>query len=416
MALRIVEQAGRTDVGRQRSANEDSLVVRPPLFAVADGMGGAKAGEVASAVAVEAVENAGESTEPAEAQLAGIVREANRRIYDLAVADESRRGMGTTLTLAKVHGDEVSLAHVGDSRAYRMRDGELTQLTRDHSLVAELERSGQITAEAAEHHPQRSIITRALGPEPDVEVDTYTLTGRAGDLFLICSDGLTSMISDDEVTSILRSASTLDEAAEALVRAANQSGGKDNITVILFRLGEGDPEPATDPGTQAPLPSDEDTIAGRLRAEDVQAAASSAPAPAAVSDATVIQRTPEPLTQAPPPAAAPRRRRRGRAAVRALVGLVLVAAVLGGLYALSRQVYFIGTNDGGLVTVYRGVPYELPFGVNLYEQEYASGMPARAIPTGRRSRVLDHEWRSRTDAVDLVRALERGQLDAGVGN
>jgi PPM family protein phosphatase len=416
MALRIVEQAGRTDVGRQRSANEDSLVVRPPLFAVADGMGGAKAGEVASAVAVEAVENAGESTEPAEAQLAGIVREANRKIYDLAVADESRRGMGTTLTLAKVHGDEVSLAHVGDSRAYRMRDGDLTQLTRDHSLVAELERSGQITAEAAEHHPQRSIITRALGPEPDVEVDTYTLTGRAGDLFLICSDGLTSMISDDEVTSILRSASTLDEAAEALVRAANQSGGKDNITVILFRLGEGDPELATDPGTPAPLPSDEDTIVGGLRAEDVQAAASSAPAPAAVPDATVIQRTPEPLTQAPRPAAAPRRRRRGRAAVRALVGLVLVAAVLGGLYALSRQVYFIGTNDGGLVTVYRGVPYELPFGVNLYEQEYASGMPARAIPTGRRSRVLDHEWRSRTDAVDLVRALERGQLDAGVGN
>jgi PPM family protein phosphatase len=123
MALSIVEQAGRTDVGRQRTANEDSLAVRPPLFAVADGMGGAKAGEVASAVAVEAVERARESGEPAEAQLAGIVRDANRRIYDLAVADESRRGMGTTLTLAKVHGDEVSLAHVGDSRAYRMRDG-----------------------------------------------------------------------------------------------------------------------------------------------------------------------------------------------------------------------------------------------------------------------------------------------------
>jgi protein phosphatase len=202
VALRIVEHAGRTDVGRQRTANEDSLAVRPPLFAVADGMGGAKAGEVASAVAVEAVEGARESGEPAEAQLAGIVRAANRRIYDLAVADESRRGMGTTLTLAKVHGDEVSLAHVGDSRAYRMRDGELAQLTRDHSLVAELERSGQITAEAAEHHPQRSIITRALGPEPDVEVDTYTLAGREGDVFLICSDGLTSMISDDEVTSI----------------------------------------------------------------------------------------------------------------------------------------------------------------------------------------------------------------------
>jgi serine/threonine protein phosphatase PrpC len=409
VALRIVEQAGLTDVGRQRTANEDSLVVQPPLFAVADGMGGAKAGEVASAVAVEAVERARDSDEPAEAQLASIVRDANRRIYDLAVADESRRGMGTTLTLAKVHGDEVSLAHVGDSRAYRMRDGELTQLTRDHSLVAELERSGQITAEAAEHHPQRSIITRALGPEPDVEVDTYTLAGRDGDLFLICSDGLTSMISDDEVASILTSAKSLDEAANTLVLAANQSGGKDNITVILFGLGEADPAAA--PSELQPAPADDDTIVG-LRAEDLPAA--SAPTDAHAPDATIIQRRAEPLRG--PPAEPPRRRRRRlRMALRAAVGLLLIAAVLGGLYALSRQVYFVGTNDAGLVTVYQGIPYELPFGIDLYTEDYASGMPARAIPSARRARVLDHEWRSREDAVDLVRALERGQLDAGAG-
>jgi PPM family protein phosphatase len=406
VALHIVEQAGRTDVGRQRTANEDSLVVSPPLFAVADGMGGAKAGEVASAVAVEAVEEARESSEPAEAQLAGIVRDANRRIYDLAVGDESRRGMGTTLTLAKVHGDEVSLAHVGDSRAYRLRDGDLEQLTRDHSLVAELERSGQITAEAAEHHPQRSIITRALGPEPDVEVDTYTLSGREGDVFLICSDGLTSMISDEEVSSIVRGAGSLDEAADALVRAANQSGGKDNITVILFRLGEGAAVAA--PAEPAePAPGDDDTIVGGLTAADVRAAA---PADAS-ADATVIHRPaaapPRPVREARP------KRRRGRIAARALVGLILVAAVLAGLFLLTRQVYFIGTNDAGLVTVYKGIPYELPLGIDLYEEDYASGMPARAIPSRRRARVLDHEWRSRDDAVDLVRALERGQLDGG---
>ena len=428
MALRIIEQAGRTDVGRQRSANEDSLVVRPPLFAVADGMGGAKAGEVASAVAVDAVEGAQESSEPAEAQLAQIVREANRRIYDLAVADESRRGMGTTLTLAKLVGDEVSLAHVGDSRAYRLRAGELKQLTRDHSLVAELERSGQITPEAAEHHPQRSIITRALGPEPDVEVDTYTLTGRDGDVFLICSDGLTSMISDDEVASILRSAGSLDEAAEELVRAANQSGGKDNITVILFRLGGGEAEGDAGGGTAVrAAPADEDTIAGEMNVADLQTA-SEEPAverPAAraeepltalhdaPADSTVV-RPPPPRTEAAAEAApAPRRRRRGRRVMGALVTLLLLGAVVGGLYALSRQVYFIGTNDAGLVTVYKGLPYELPLGVNLYEEDYASGMPARAIPDARRARVLDHEWRSRSDAVDLVRALERGQLDSG---
>jgi PPM family protein phosphatase len=421
VALRIIEQAGRTDVGRQRSANEDSLVVRPPLFAVADGMGGAKAGEVASAVAVEAVEAAQESGEPAEAQLARIVRNANRRIYDLAVADESRRGMGTTLTLAKLHGDEVSLAHVGDSRAYRLRAGELEQLTRDHSLVAELERSGQITPEAAEHHPQRSIITRALGPEPDVDVDTYTLTGREGDLFLICSDGLTSMISDDEVRSILRSAGSLDEAADELVRAANQSGGKDNITVILFRLGEG--EAAEGATAVQPVPGDEDTIAGEISAVDVQAAAEQPVArdeePLTAlrdvpADGTFVQPpAPRAAPQAAAPVAAPRRRRRGRGVLRGGVALLLVAGVFAGLYALSRQVYFIGTNDAGLVTVYQGVPYELPLGIDLYEQDYASGMPARAIPDARRTRVLDHEWRSRGDAVDLVRALERGRLDSG---
>jgi PPM family protein phosphatase len=422
MALRIVEQAGRTDVGRQRSANEDSLVVSPPLFAVADGMGGAKAGEVASALAVEAVEGATESDAPVETQLAGIVREANRRIYELAAADESRRGMGTTMTLAKLHGDEVSLAHVGDSRAYRLRGGELEQLTRDHSLVAELERTGQITAEAAEHHPQRSIITRALGPEPDVEVDTYTLTGREGDLFLICSDGLTSMISDDEVAAILRSSGPLDEVAEALVRSANQSGGKDNITVILFRLGEEGAAVADATAPAQVMPAEEDTIVGGLTAADVQAA-DREPADERVatltdepSDITIVR--PVPVTPAPPPPSEPRaaqtRRRRGpRLVLRGVLTLLLLAGIAAGLYALSRQVYFIGTNDAGLVTVYRGLPYELPLGIDLYEEDYASGMPARAIPARRRARVLDHEWRSREDAVDLVRALERGRLEGG---
>jgi PPM family protein phosphatase len=424
MALRIVEQAGRTDVGRQRSANEDDFVLAPPFFAVADGMGGAKAGEVASAMATEVFEGERDSGEPPEAQLARILREANRRIHDLAVSDESHRGMGTTLTAAKVTDDEISLAHVGDSRAYRMRDGELEQLTKDHSLVAELERSGQITAEAAEHHPQRSIITRALGPEPDVEVDTYTLAGREDDVFLLCSDGLTSMISDEEIGSILRSAENLDAAADALVRAANQSGGKDNITVVLFRVGE---------AGRDGVPGEDETIAGQVSAADLQAAAAldqptePHPGPAALAGAA-----PDATVVAPPDRTgardAPRRRRgfrgrrsgveqatrrrrfRFRTLVKGLLVLAVLAGVVTGLYALSRQVYFIGTNDAGLVTLYRGIPYELPLGLDLYEEEYPSGVPARAIPDRRRERVLDHEWRSREDAVDLIRALERGQL------
>ena len=325
--------------------------------------------------------------------------------------------MGTTLTLAKLHGDEVSLAHVGDSRAYRLRGGELEQLTRDHSLVAELERSGQITPEAAEHHPQRSIITRALGPEPDVEVDTYTLAGREGDLFLICSDGLTSMISDDELGSILRSAGSLDEAAEELVRAANQSGGKDNITVILFRLGEGEAAESRDSRRRARARGRGhdrrwDQRSGRRgrRAGAGGSARRRARGRHGRPRAGCRRRPRRPAERAP------RRRRRGRRAAGVAVALLLVAGVIAGLYALSRQVYFIGTNDAGLVTVYKGLPYELPLGINLYEEDYGSGMPARAIPAARRARVLDHEWRSRDDAVDLVRALERGRLDAGGGN
>ena len=403
MALQIVEQAGSTDVGRQRSANEDSLVLKPPFFAVADGMGGAKAGEVASAMATEAFGGDLDSAEAPEVQLARMMREANRRIYDLAVSDEAHRGMGTTLTAVKVIGDDISLGHVGDSRAYRLRDGELEQLTRDHSLVAELERTGQITAEAAEHHPQRSIITRALGPEPDVEVDTYTVTAKDGDIYMLCSDGLTGMVSDDELGSILRSAKKLDDAAETLVRAANQNGGRDNITVVLFRLGEQEGENERDGVVEAP--AEEETIAGQITADDVRAADDDPPTPTTTA-AAAPQRT---ATRG----ATVRRRRRGsrlRSFVKGFFALVVLAGVVAGLYALSRQVYFVGTNDAGLVTLYRGVPYELPFGLELYDQEYASGVPAGAIPAGRRSRVLDHEWRGREDAVDLVRALERGQL------
>ena len=173
------------------------------------------------------------------------------------MTDDSHRGMGTTLTAAKVTGDEVSLGHVGDSRAYRLRDGQLEQLTSDHSLVAELERSGQITPEAAEHHPQRSIITRALGPEPDVQVDTYTLAGPR-------RRPLPDLLRRPDEHDLRRRArldparppTSLEEAAESLVRAANQSGGKDNITVVLFRLGDGE-------GGRGG-PREDETIAGQL--------------------------------------------------------------------------------------------------------------------------------------------------------
>jgi protein phosphatase len=403
VALRVAEQAGLTDVGRQREANEDNLVLAPPVFAVADGMGGARAGEVASRMAADAFGERRADGTP-EQQLAAVAKRANRAIFDLAQRDNAHRGMGTTLTAAMLAEGAVSVGHVGDSRAYRLRDGRLEQLTHDHSLVAELERSGQLTPEAAENHPQRSIITRALGPEPEVEVDTHTHPACAGDIYLLCSDGLTGMISDDEVAQLLTGAETLDEAAESLVRAANQRGGKDNITVVLFRLDDdGRPE-------GSPALVDEETIHRGLTADDLRAAVADQDRAGAV----VTGATPSPA-RAPRDAGAtePRRGSKLRGALTALVAVVVVALVVAAGVAAARQAYFLGTDDGGLVTVYRGLPYELPLGVELYSEEYRSGVPATAIPEARRDRVLDHQLRGRTDAEDLVRQLERGTLDPG---
>ena len=210
--LRVAEQAHKTDTGRQRNANEDSYFARAPVFVVADGMGGAQAGEVASSIAARAFEQEIDETESAEKALKEIVQKANTEIHELAEKDSSRAGMGTTLTTALVQGDEVSIAHVGDSRAYVFRDGELKQLTKDHSLVEELRRQGRLTDEQAEEHPQRSIITRALGPEAQVEVDTMTYPARDGDVFLLCSDGLTTMVDEEQIREILADSKNLKTA------------------------------------------------------------------------------------------------------------------------------------------------------------------------------------------------------------
>jgi protein phosphatase len=400
MALRVVEQAGLTDVGRQREANEDNLVLATPVFAVADGMGGARAGEVASQLAAEAFRDPRDPSATPEQQLERIAKEANRRIYELALRDEAHRGMGTTLTAALVADDAISVGHVGDSRAYRLRDDRLEQLTHDHSLVAELERSGQLTPEAAEHHPQRSIITRALGPEPDVEVDTHTHPARSGDVYVLCSDGLTGMISDDELAAVVRGADSLDAAARALIRSANQSGGRDNITVVLFRVADDDAEQALPDTT-------EETIHRGLTVDDVEAAVAEQERAGAVVDSRSRP------TQRRPAAARPARRSRGRRLLTGLGVLVVAGVVVAGAVLAARQVYFVGTDDGGLVTVYRGLPYELPLGVELYSAQYRSGVPATSIPAARRERVLDHQWRGRDDAEDLVRQLEQGTLDPG---
>src|ERR1700742_3120754 len=243
MMLRAAETICKTDTGRQRRDNEDNAYARAPVFVVADGMGGAQAGEVASKIAIEAFEQELPESGNPEERLAIRVREANRTIYDRSHSERESAGMGTTLTAAYLDETSVAIAHVGDSRAYLYRDGELKRLTRDHSLVDELVRHGKLTEAQAAEHPQRSIITRALGPEPDVEVDTWTYPARAGDVVLLCSDGLTSMISEERVKATLLEHDNLDEAGDALIREANEAGGRDNITVVLFRLEDVDAAP-----------------------------------------------------------------------------------------------------------------------------------------------------------------------------
>jgi serine/threonine protein phosphatase PrpC len=254
---------GLSHPGRRRRHNEDAYVVQPPLFAVADGIGGAKAGQVASGLAAGAVQESGGDGTSGEERVAALIEEANRRVFRRASEDREASGMGTTMTVALVEDDRVAIGHVGDSRAYLIREGQLEQLTDDHSLVAELVRSGKLTPEEAESHPQRSVITRALGTEPDVDVDTFSVPALPGDLFLLCSDGLTTMVDDQTILDAVEShRSNLHGAAKALVNAANRGGGEDNITVVFFEVAaEEEPREETeDTVVTAGLPDNEDTM------------------------------------------------------------------------------------------------------------------------------------------------------------
>jgi protein phosphatase len=243
-----------TDTGRKRRRNEDAYVVAPPLFAVADGMGGAQAGEVASKLAAAALEETDPGTLSAPEKVESLIQEANRRVHARATADPATSGMGTTMTVAIVEGSAVTIGHVGDSRAYLVRDGELEQLTEDHSLVNELLKSGKLTPEEAETHPQRSVITRAVGTDPDVDVDSFTIDAHEGDIFLLCSDGLTDMVGDDDILDVAaKYRDDLDRVTKSLVSAANRGGGEDNITVVAFTISEA--------GETARMPAvDEDTM------------------------------------------------------------------------------------------------------------------------------------------------------------
>jgi PPM family protein phosphatase len=249
-----------SDTGRRRRRNEDNYVVAPPLFAVADGMGGAQAGEVASSLAAAALKE--DSTNlPGLERVDALIQEANRRIYARASTDPTAAGMGTTMTVALVEGMSVVIGHVGDSRAYLVRGDSMEQLTEDHSLVNELVKSGKLSEEDAQIHPQRSVITRAVGTDPDVDVDTFTIEAEDGDVFLICSDGLTDMVEDVDILEIVDSnRGDLEQVVRSLVQFANKEGGEDNITAVAFRISAatGDGAPASDDTMTMPAVNEPD--------------------------------------------------------------------------------------------------------------------------------------------------------------
>ena len=383
--MKLGRSAAATDPGRKRRHNEDSYVCEPPLFAVADGIGGAQAGEVASGLAAATLrDDSGDGDGDGGGRVDALIQEANRRVYQRQSTDDAYSGMGTTMTAALVEGDRVWFGHVGDSRAYRVRDGSMEQLTEDHSLVAELVRSGRLSPEEADSHPQRSVVTRALGTDPDVDVDTFQVETKPGDLFLLCSDGLTTMVDDADILSEIEgNRDDLRAAAKALVRAANRGGGEDNITVVFFEIA-GDDDHAE--RTLSLPPEQEGTAADTDDAETL----------------SEVDRVPVVAAAEPEP----RRKERNPVRRRALLaGVALIAVILVFGFAVWGLWYshFVGAEPDGHVTVYQGIPWNVAGNLHLYRAVYVSPLLDVQLSAPERKKLFDHSLRSKSSAFAAVR-------------
>jgi PPM family protein phosphatase len=389
MSIGLGQRAAASDPGKRRRRNEDAYVVEPPLFAVADGMGGARAGEIAAKIAASVLRDS--SGEDAVVEL---IKEANRRVYEAATEDETRSGMGTTITAAIVGDDGVQIGHVGDSRAYRVRDGKLEQLTEDHSLVAELVRSGKLSPEEADVHPQRSVITRTVGTDPDVDVDTLEIDARPGDVFLLCSDGLTTMVDDTSILAVVqKNRASLDKAARALVDAANKGGGEDNITIVLFEIGK---EGAAGVEGTATLPAvtddaDEETLTEADRVP-------------AIDDTTLMSRDElEAMSRRDGHDAHHRRVSRTAIILGSSTLVVVLAALV--VWSLSRS-YFVGAEANGKIAVYQGFPWNIAGGVKLYRIRYESPVLAGELSQSERRKLFGHDLRTYDAALKAVQQYE----------
>ena len=388
----LLEHHGVTDPGKVRKNNEDSLLVGEgrdeTLFAVADGIGGFEAGEVASSIATEALKEL-EPLSPLE----DAIREANRRILAAARGDEKLSGMGTTVVAMRFGGTReeptAEISHVGDSRAYLLRGDDLKPVTEDHSLVAELVRSGDLTRAQASEHPQKNLITRALGAEEEVDVDTAVLPVEAGDRLLLCSDGLSDMVPETKMLDLLTShPEDTEKTVHALVRAALDAGGADNITVVVVDVREEDPpaEKARRGDTQElGIVTPEETGGARRRERGSRSVRSKR-------------------------ATTSRSKDRGLGGflgtlVRVLAVVLVLAALASPFYLWGQSRYFLGF-DGGEVVIYRGLPYA-PLGLDLNEEVRRTGLEESEVEERYRDAIENHRlYSSEEQAEEIVRGLE----------
>jgi PPM family protein phosphatase len=361
----------RTDVGRSRARNEDSYLVQEPLYAIADGMGGHRGGDVASSLALESLQPP-EGEAPAEEfhRLVEQIKDANRRVLERGEADRNLRGMGTTLTAILAADGKAHVAHVGDSRAYMLREGSLQQLTEDHTLVQRMIREGRLTEEEAHTHPQRSILTRALGVEDDIPIDELTLDLKPGDRLLLCSDGLTNMIGREAIQEILQTEDDPQRAADRLVEEANRAGGDDNITVIVL-----------DVVADQPAASGADAEETQAPAAARQATPIPSPGEAEIDgDTSVTSRF------------AVRRRAMPwrRVALWMGVALSIVAvATIGARIYINHQ-WYVG-DDNGRVAIYQGVPASI-LGFDLSHVQETTELPSADV-------VRYQVWRDLPDGI-----------------
>jgi len=388
-----------SDVGRVRKNNQDSAYASPRLLFLADGMGGGPAGDLASSTAAQAVRRLDTSATPPDLleALAGAVQRANDRLGEIVESDPSVEGMGTTLTAVLADGDQVGLAHVGDSRAYLLRGGELSQLTHDHTFVQSLVDQGRLTAEEARRHPHRSLILQVLDGRHDVEPDLDILTLQPGDRLLLCSDGLTDFVDDTRIASLL-GGETLDIAALELVQEALQAGSSDNVTCVVAEAVEGDdPEAPTEPLLVG-------AAAEQARPRTSMTDTATQPAITDTDDPDGVPgHDPEGRRYA---VQAPRRFRRLRVAFGVTLALAVLAAGALLAYRWSQGQYYVAASDGN-VAIYQGIDQEFP-GVDLSSVAEQYELPLGRLPTYQRDQVESGiEAASYADARDTVAGLQR---------